>query len=195
MANKKAGTYGDVLSVTGRRKLGNHLPRIASGDADDSWVAEHPAVVKKEIVVEKNSRKPEEPRPRRLDRAARLLRERDANIDFQKITPSAILTGDAGVTGMPGRISLKAPTLAAPSPASRLLGGSWVDKQRHLLQAYEYLCHVGEAQQWIEGCLDEELGFGVVEMEDRLRTGVVLARLVRVFQGEASVKRIIEVSF
>jgi Ras GTPase-activating-like protein IQGAP2/3 len=43
---------------------------------------------------------------------------------------------------------------------------------------------VGEAQQWIEGCLGEELGFGVVEMEEGMRNGVVLARLVRVFKGE-----------
>ena len=37
--------------------------------------------------------------------------------------------------------------------------GLWADVQRHLLQTYEYLCQ--EAQQWIEGCLGEELGFGV----------------------------------
>ena len=55
--------------------------------------------------------------------------------------------------------------------------GLWHDRQRHLLQAYEYLCHVGEAQQWVEGCLGFELGFGVVEMEEGLRNGVVLAKL------------------
>ncbi len=65
--------------------------------------------------------------------------------------------------------------------------------QRHLIQAYEYLCHVGEAKEWIEGCLGNELPFGVVEMEEQLRNGVVLAKLVRVFQGEAAVRRIYEV--
>jgi hypothetical protein len=39
MANKK-GTYGESLT-TGRR-LGRHLPRIASGDANDDWVADEP---------------------------------------------------------------------------------------------------------------------------------------------------------
>jgi hypothetical protein len=65
--------------------------------------------------------------------------------------------------------------------------------QRQHLQAYEYLCHVGEAQQWIEMCLDQELGFGIVEMEEGLRNGVVLAKLARTFQGEGIVRRIYEV--
>lgn len=185
MASRKAESYTDVLSVTGKPKLGNHLPRIASGDADDSW------------VEELRPKKAEEPRNRRLEREKRLL-EREAKINTQRqsLTPSGIIPADGtGVAGLPGRISLKAPNLGVPTPSSRLLGGSWADKQRHLLHAYEYLCHVGEAQQWIEGCLGEELGFGVVEMEDGLRNGVVLARLVRVFQGEASVRRIYEVCF
>ena len=65
-----------------------------------------------------------------------------------------------------------------------------MDKQRHTLSSYEYLCHVGEAQQWIEGCIDEETGFGVTEMEEGLRDGVVLAKLARVFQGDQVVKKI-----
>jgi Ras GTPase-activating-like protein IQGAP2/3 len=49
---------------------------------------------------------------------------------------------------------------------------------------------VGEAQQWIEGCLGEELEFGVVEMEEGLRNGVVLAKLVRAFRGDTFVRKI-----
>lgn len=181
MANKKADSYSEALSVSGKRKLGNHLPRIASGDADETWVDRSKPVPKTS----------EDPPTRR----ARMLRKRDINVDEQKqtLTPSGVLQSD-GVAGLPGRIPLKAPNLAAPTPSSRLLGGSWADKQRHLLHAYEYLCHVGEAQQWIEGCLGEELEFGVVELEDGLRNGVVLAKLVRAFMGEAHVKRIYEVS-
>ena len=52
---------------------------------------------------------------------------------------------------------------------------------------------MGEAQQWIEGCLDQELGFGVVDMEEELRNGIVLAKLVRKFKGEAGARRIYEV--
>lgn len=65
-----------------------------------------------------------------------------------------------------------------------------MDKHRHALGSYEYLCHVGEAQQWIEGCLEEELPFGVTEMEEGLRNGVVLAKLARVYEGEEVVKKI-----
>lgn len=62
---------------------------------------------------------------------------------------------------------------------------NWMDRQRHALAAYEYLCHVGEAQQWIEGCLGEELAFGVTEMEEGLRDGVVLAKLAKVYEGDS----------
>ena len=107
-----------------------------------------------------------------------------------------IATAD-DVAGIPGRLRLskdKAPSApSSPMPTSRISRGLWADTQRHLLQAYEYLCHVGEAQQWIEGCLGEELGFGVVEMEEGLRNGVVLAKLVRAIQGESAVRRIYEV--
>ena len=113
------------------------------------------------------------------------------------IIPSAVLNPTSDVVGIPGRLKLsrKTPAAAAatPLPSSRLTRGLWADTQRHLIQAYEYLCHVGEAQQWIEGCLDQELGFGVVDMEEELRNGIVLAKLVRKFKGEAGARRIYEV--
>lgn len=181
VARKKADSYSETLSLTGKRKLGNHLPRIASGDADESWVAEQ------------NLPKKSGDREERRMEISRKLRDRETD-KSPTLSPSGVYRAD-GVAGLPGRISLKAPSLLpTPTPSSRLLGGSWADKQRHLLQAYEYLCHVGEAQQWIEGCLGEELGFGVVEMEEGLRNGVVLAKLVRAFQGESAVRRIYEVS-
>jgi Ras GTPase-activating-like protein IQGAP2/3 len=114
--------------------------------------------------------------------------KQDSNLPGQVVPPSA-----DDVAGLPGRISLKAPKSdQAPVPSARLLGATWADRQRHLIQAYEYLCHVGEAQQWIEGCLGEELEFGVVEMEEGLRNGVVLAKLVRAFEGPQVVRRIYE---
>ena len=111
--------------------------------------------------------------------------------------PSMPAMSDAqDVVGIPGRVRLSrdiAPsTPASPLPSARLTRGLWADVQRHLLQAYEYLCHVGEAQQWIEGCLGEELGIDIVDLEERMRNGVVLARLVRVFEP-AMVRRIYEV--
>jgi Ras GTPase-activating-like protein IQGAP2/3 len=183
MSNKKSSMYGDNISAG--RKLGRHLPRIASGDGDDK--------------LEAGTREDES-----LDhRDGHERRTRDWNV-HAPLSPEKILKQDFvggvvpnadDVAGLPGRLQLKAPSVpSSPSPSSRLLGGLWADTQRHLIHAYEYLCHVGEAQQWIEGCLGEELGFGVVEMEDGLRNGVVLAKLVRVFQGEGAVKRIYEVS-
>ncbi|KAK7061814.1 ras GTPase-activating-like protein rng2 [Favolaschia claudopus] len=185
--NNKASTYGDHL-VVGGRKLGRHLPRIASGDGDEE----------RDQVIEQQSRESK--------RAARLRgrEEGGGRGEVQFAVPlrspppgdvpvtAAVPPGAAAVTGVPGRVRLNrhtAPLPASPLPSARLTRGLWADTQRHLIQAYEYLCHVGEAQQWIEGCLGEELEFGVVELEDGLRNGVVLAKLVRVFRPGA-VKKI-----
>lgn len=180
MSSKK--TYGSNL--TAGRKLGRHLPRIASGDGEEhseTDMGEH---------------------GRLNHRETRERRTHDSNVDSplspEKVLKQELVGGGVpnadDVAGLPGRLQLKAPSApSSPSPSSRLSGGLWADTQRHLIHAYEYLCHVGEAQQWIEGCLGEELGFGVVEMEDGLRNGVVLAKLVRAFQGEDAVRRIYEV--
>ena len=176
MTNKKASTYGQI----GARRLGRHLPRIASGDGDDANHTSPP--------VDQTTPQKEKP--------LYLVRSHNDSVSHDRIASG--LTDPDDVAGIPGRLRLsrdKAPTSAhsSPLPSSRLTRGLWADTQRHLLQAYEYLCHVGEAQQWIEGCLGEELGFGVVEMEEGLRNGVVLAKLVRAFQGEHVVRRIYEV--
>ncbi|KAJ3801621.1 ras GTPase-activating protein [Lentinula aff. detonsa] len=184
MQNK--AKYGNTLSAGGRR-FGKHLPRIASGDTEDHVEG------KKEKEVEK------EPPSRTENRAMR----RDGNFESpqrrsktQTLEAPALDVADTdAVVGIPGRLRLsrnKTPNAPVPLPSARLTRGLWADTQRHLIQAYEYLCHIGEAQQWIEGCLDHELEFGVVEMEDGLRNGVVLAKLVRVFQGEGVVRRIYE---
>ncbi|KAG7096970.1 hypothetical protein E1B28_004367 [Marasmius oreades] len=178
----KVNKYGS--SLTAGRRLGKHLPRIASGDRDENWNPEEEASAtptKRELEQSPSANRRETAKERR---ERRIRRQQDL------VVPA--VDGD-DVAGIPGRLRLsknRAPT--TPVPSSRLARGLWADTQRHLIQAYEYLCHVGEAQQWIEGCLGEELGFGVVEMDDGLRNGVVLAKLVRAFQGEAAVRRIYE---
>ncbi|ETW84040.1 hypothetical protein HETIRDRAFT_381374 [Heterobasidion irregulare TC 32-1] len=142
----------------------------------------------------------EDRRDRHSTRAQRILkREGELSTPERPQAQELIIPGVTNadeVAGIPGRLRLsrdRAPSNPdSPLPSARLGRGSWADVQRHLLQAYEYLCHVGEAQQWIEGCLGEELGFGVVEMEEGLRNGVVLAKLVRVYQGDGVVRRIYE---
>ncbi|KAG2156042.1 ras GTPase-activating protein [Suillus clintonianus] len=172
MASKKSSTYGQIAGG----KLGRHLPRIASGDAGEDWVDEQ---------------KPNPPPPPQMV-SRRARRHSRYEPPASPITEELVagMTNASDVTGVPGRLRLSrdttpaSPTTPTPLPSSRLTRGLWADVQRNLLQAYEYLCHVGEAQQWIEGCIGEELGFGVVEMEEGMRNGVVLARLVRVFKGE-----------
>ena len=187
MTSKKASTYGENLVIG--RKLGQHLPRIASGDADDDWVADDGAQVQREEEDARNER--QKWREQRLERRPALKqREHRETVATSAATPE-------GVAGIPGRLKLSRNTVpnsptSSPLSAARSTRGLWADTQRQLMHAYEYLCHVGEAQQWIEGCLGEELGFGVVDMEESLRNGVVLAKLVRVFQGDAVVRRIYE---
>ncbi|KAF9259503.1 hypothetical protein L218DRAFT_963533 [Marasmius fiardii PR-910] len=180
----KVNKYGS--SLTAGHRLGKHLPRIASGDRDENWNPDEEA----KAALSKREPEPQPPSSNRKE-TAKERRERRIRKQQDLIVPDA--DGD-DVAGIPGRLRLSknrsAPT--TPVPSSRLTRGLWADTQRHLIQAYEYLCHVGEAQQWIEGCLREELGFGVVEMDDGLRNGVVLAKLVRAFQGEAAVRRIYE---
>jgi Ras GTPase-activating-like protein IQGAP2/3 len=172
MSAKKAGTYGDNLAKGGRR-LGRHLPRIASGDGEES----------QSLDTEKIG----------LERAvgSQQLPLNPSSLPSLPQKPDIPVPCAEDVAGLPGRIQLKAPSApTSPSASYKLYGALWADTQRHLIQAYEYLCHVGEAQQWIEGCLGEELGFGVVEMEEGLRNGVVLAKLVRAFKGNAAIKKI-----
>ncbi|EAU84770.2 IQ domain-containing protein-containing RasGAP [Coprinopsis cinerea okayama7 len=178
---KKLDSYRDLGGGSGRMKLGRHLPRIASGDGDETWES-------------KNEPVPPVPPPRddvAARREKRLARLRSMQMNDTHLSNHATPPTSDGVAGLPGRISLRAPKNdQQPVPSARLIGATWADKQRHLIQAYEYLCHVGEAQQWIEGCLGEELDFGVVEMEEGLRNGVVLAKLVRAFEGQQAVRRI-----
>ncbi|KAF8469444.1 hypothetical protein JB92DRAFT_3057212 [Gautieria morchelliformis] len=205
MTSKKSDTYGSSMVVG--RKLGRHLPRIASGDGNENEAA---------IDKHEQTRAQEEEQKRLHERSERRRQwdlEHGREVRQQDLSPTKEMhDGHAGtelvfpsitsaddVQGMRGRLRLSktsgapsSPGVVTPLPSSRLASGLWADTQRHLLQAYEYLCHVGEAQQWIEGCLEEELGFGVVEMEEGLRNGVVLAKLVRVFEGEAVVRKIYE---
>lgn len=55
---------------------------------------------------------------------------------------------------------------------------NWIDKQRQFLQAYEYLCHIGEAKEWIEDVINSPLP-PIVQLEEALRDGVTLAEIVQ----------------
>ncbi|XP_075215376.1 ras GTPase-activating-like protein IQGAP1 [Lycorma delicatula] len=51
-----------------------------------------------------------------------------------------------------------------------------MDEKRHQNVAYEYLCHLEEAKNWLEGMLKETVP-PCTELEENLRNGIVLARL------------------
>ncbi|KAL9618911.1 MAG: hypothetical protein Q9160_006436 [Pyrenula sp. 1 TL-2023] len=55
---------------------------------------------------------------------------------------------------------------------------NWMDKQRQFLQAYEYLCHIGEAKEWIEDIIHKPIP-PIVQLEEALRDGVTLAEIVQ----------------
>uniref|UniRef100_A0A8C1CH05 IQ motif containing GTPase activating protein 2 n=1 Tax=Cyprinus carpio carpio TaxID=630221 RepID=A0A8C1CH05_CYPCA len=55
-----------------------------------------------------------------------------------------------------------------------------MDERRRQNIAYEYLCHLEEAKQWIEACVGEQLP-PTTELENGLRNGVYLGKLARFF--------------
>lgn len=93
--------------------------------------------------------------------------------------PSAIAgeTDAQDVAGLSGRLRLQKNSSA---DQSSITSRNWMDKQRHYLQAYEYLCHIGEAKEWIEGCIGRSIS-RIVDLEEQLRNGVILAELARSF--------------
>ena len=98
----------------------------------------------------------------------------------------SISTPAPSVVGLQGRRQLKRTdsTIAAkgkPRPGLHGWGErNWMDKQRQFLQAYEYLCHIGEAKEWIEDIIHKPIP-PIVQLEEALRDGVTLAEIVQAF--------------
>lgn len=105
------------------------------------------------------------------------LAESDAAEDFTIKSPAQ------EVVGLRGRRRLQ--RADKPNEAARgskvsgygWEGRNWMDKQRQFLQAYEYLCHIGEAKEWIEDITQKSIP-PIVELEEALRDGVTLAEAV-----------------
>ena len=66
-------------------------------------------------------------------------------------------------------------------------GRNWMDKQRQFLQAYEYLCHIGEAKEWIEDILQRPIP-PIIQLEEALRDGVTLAEIVDALYPERRIR-------
>ncbi|KAJ5468194.1 hypothetical protein N7475_005946 [Penicillium sp. IBT 31633x] len=76
------------------------------------------------------------------------------------------------ITGRNGAVSPEKPKV------SSWAAGNWMDQQRQFIQAYEYLCHIGEAKQWIEDVIQKQIP-PIVQLEEALRDGVTLAEVVQ----------------
>ncbi|KAH9828073.1 RasGAP C-terminus [Teratosphaeria destructans] len=88
------------------------------------------------------------------------------------------------VAGLAGRRRLQRAGSVKPSAKTQSRFGSqfastrWMDTQRKHLQAYEYLCHIGEARAWLEDVLEPIELPPIVQLEEALRDGVNLAEVV-----------------
>ena len=99
------------------------------------------------------------------------------------------------VAGLQGRRQLKRgdsvrknkPGGARLPIGSEWSGRNWMDQQRKFLQAYEYLCHIGEAKEWIEDIIHKSIP-PIVQLEEGLRDGVTLAEVVQALQPEKQIK-------
>ncbi|KAB5578655.1 hypothetical protein GE09DRAFT_557734 [Coniochaeta sp. 2T2.1] len=94
----------------------------------------------------------------------------------------ALASTGQDVTGLRGRRRLQRADGSALTNGQRTggygwEGRNWMDKQRQFLQAYEYLCHIGEAKEWIEDIIHRPIP-PIVELEEALRDGVTLAEVV-----------------
>uniref|UniRef100_A0A668AUD9 IQ motif containing GTPase activating protein 2 n=1 Tax=Myripristis murdjan TaxID=586833 RepID=A0A668AUD9_9TELE len=68
----------------------------------------------------------------------------------------------------------------APRTDDERLSAEEMDERRRQNIAYEYLCHLEEAKQWMEACLEEDLP-PTTELEEGLRNGVYLGKLAKFF--------------
>ncbi|ORX89723.1 hypothetical protein K493DRAFT_232616 [Basidiobolus meristosporus CBS 931.73] len=62
--------------------------------------------------------------------------------------------------------------------------------ERRNIQVYEYLCHIGEAKDWLETCIEEEIA-PIDKIEQSLRDGVIIAKIARIYEP-SSVKKIFQ---
>ena len=97
---------------------------------------------------------------------------------------------NSSVVGLTNRRQLKRVDSGAGNKQKQLGYGferNWMDKQRQFLAAYEYLCHIGEAKEWIEDIIRKPVP-AIVELEEALRNGVTLAEIVQVFYPDQQLK-------
>ncbi|KAI9802461.1 MAG: hypothetical protein M1825_002846 [Sarcosagium campestre] len=116
--------------------------------------------------------------------------EADPNHEFAIDSPAQEVTGMHGRRRLQRNDSVRAAKGARPAldkPRSSWTERNWMDKQRQFLQAYEYLCHIGEAKEWIEDIIKQALP-PIVQLEEALRDGVTLAEIVQALQPDRPIR-------
>ncbi|GAC94660.1 GTPase activating protein [Pseudozyma hubeiensis SY62] len=173
------GAMGDQHGHTRMTVGRSRGQRTQSMDASGGPLADRLNSLNLEPTIEEGWQKPG--RPGRME-----SEDQEGEIVLPGIT-----TGAEDVAGLQGRIRLARAdgpgTMALGRPTTSNLpftsSSKWMDTQRHLLQAYEYLCHCGEAKEWMELHVGEHLG-DVVEMENEMRNGIFLAKLAKKFEPD-----------
>lgn len=102
------------------------------------------------------------------------LAENGTDKEFAIRTKAEEVTGLHGRRKLQGNMSTQERPLKTPGYGGRI----WLDQQRQYLQAYEYLCHIGEAKEWIQDVMGKDIP-AIVQLEEHLRDGVTLAELVQ----------------
>ncbi|KAL6714096.1 iqgap-related protein [Lecanora helva] len=110
--------------------------------------------------------------------------------DFSMSSPAPSVAGLSGRRQLKrtGSIRPQKPT-ETPRNArtSAWAEANWMEKQRQFLQAYEYLCHIGEAKEWIEDVIHHQIP-PIVQLEEALRDGVTLAEVVQAFYPDQPIR-------
>ncbi|KPI37079.1 Ras GTPase-activating-like protein rng2 [Cyphellophora attinorum] len=193
----------------GKRKSSYHdrakaIDRVSQNYSDDPFV--EPA----RQPVQPVSSSPYTPRPKVQNAASSPIHTTFKAPDFEELQKSSTsqlralskFTHDAApedfgitqvnssVVGLTNRRQLKRVD-SAPGQRQKPRGygfeRNWMDKQRQFLAAYEYLCHIGEAKEWIEDIIGKPIP-PIVELEEALRNGVTLAEIVQIFYPDQQLK-------
>ncbi|KAI9885573.1 MAG: 40S ribosomal protein S21 [Watsoniomyces obsoletus] len=118
------------------------------------------------------------------------LTENGSSADFSISSPAEEVAGLHGRRRLQRTGSIRG--ARGPGKASRpqvpeWIDRNWMDKQRQFLQAYEYLCHIGEAKEWIEDIIHKPIP-PIVQLEEALRDGVTLAEIVQALHPEKTLR-------
>lgn len=124
--------------------------------------------------------------------AERYLRTLEGNAVSDRLSPPKL----RGQSEPQQTRSPKPRPTATAAPYHRRISGAEsrppvsLDRERKNLQAYEYLCHIGEAKDWMERVLGTNLP-PADELPQSLQNGVILAKIARKFRPDL-VPRIFE---